>query len=250
MSPDSTPSTASDVFSLGVTLFSLLCGDGSGRALPQHAESTPLAQFGHLPLDREALRAGLLQAATAEAGAPLASQGMEGLLAAMVQEQSGERPAAAEVAAALEVLVAALDVRECVVCGEAHPLAAGLQCAGDGRGGEQEREEGRHFICRDCFCGDVQHRQLELLTIDNFGVRCCALECASVPFTAQEVAMHVTPTVDDAYRQRLLEIQLEQQEIAFAHRQKQAEERMLQRKGHGGWWWAPGIGLAGIDICV
>ena len=177
LSPDATPTAASDVFSLGMTLLDIVFCDADDDRLRQLvlvrgravADLDDIARV-RSELDRRTDNAELAQ-----------------LVSSMLAPAPADRPGASEVAQALSEL---LDVRTCVLCHCPEPRDKGLECSA----------APPHFACNECFSSHVS--RFESLCKDDCNrgrVKCCA-EQAGCPatFTLQEAAKHASPLAFEA----------------------------------------------------
>ena len=171
LAPDPTPSSASDVFALGVTLLDVLFCDGDEERLREMVVGSGRVNSADLA-DLERVRAAL--------GRRSDRTELAALVRSMLAPQSTERPEASAVAETLSEL---LLVSTCCVCHCPEPRDKGLECDG----------VTRHFACDECFSAHVS--RLEALCEAEGGfVKCCASDwgCAA-RFTIQAAAQHATP---------------------------------------------------------
>ena len=171
LAPDPTPSSASDVFALGVTLLDVLFCDGDEERLREMVVGSGRVNSADLA-DLERVRAAL--------GRRSDRTELAALVRSMLAPQSTERPDASAVAETLSEL---LLVSTCCVCHCPEPRDKGLECDG----------VTRHFACDECFSAHVS--RLEALCEAEGGfVKCCASDwgCAA-RFTIQAAAQHATP---------------------------------------------------------
>ena len=168
LAPDPTPSAASDIFALGVTLLDILFCDGDEERLRKMVLGSGRAVAGLADLER--VRGELARRAD---DAELAA-----LVHSMLAPQPADRPVASAVAETLSEL---LSVRTCCICHCPEPRDQGLECDA----------AAKHFACDDCF--SVHVVRLEALSEANDGrVKCCGWDCAA-RFTIQAAAQHATP---------------------------------------------------------
>ena len=171
LAPDPTPSSASDVFALGVTLLDVLFCDGDEERLREMVVGSGRVNSADLA-DLERVRG--------ELGRRRDRTELAALVRSMLAPQSTERPDASAVAETLSEL---LLVSTCCVCHCPEPRDKGLECDG----------VTRHFACDECFSAHVS--RLEALCEAEGGfVKCCASDwgCAA-RFTIQAAAQHATP---------------------------------------------------------
>ena len=171
LAPDPTPSSASDVFALGVTLLDVLFCDGDEERLREMVVGSGRVNSADLA-DLERVRG--------ELGRRRDRTELAALVRSMLAPQSTERPDASAVAETLSEL---LLVSTCCVCHCPEPRDKGLECDG----------VTRHFACDECF--SVHVSRLEALCEAEGGfVKCCASDwgCAA-RFTIQAAAQHATP---------------------------------------------------------
>jgi len=171
LAPDPTPSTASDVFALGVTLLDVLFCDGDEERLRQMVLGSGRAVADLADLER--VRGELARRSD---NAELAS-----LVRSMLAPQPAERPGASAV---VEKLSELLDVRTCCVCRCPEPRDQGLECDA----------AARHFACDECFSAHVSRLEA-LCKADGGRVKCCASDWGgcTARFTLQAAAQHATP---------------------------------------------------------
>ena len=168
LAPEPTPSTASDIFALGVTFLDLMLCDGDQDRLRQ-----TLAPGGS--------RVEVLNRVRAELGRRTEDDELAALISSMLAPDPAERPEAAAVADALSEL---LNVRTCVLCHCPAPRDSGLECGAT---------EG-HFACDDCFSLHIERFEA-LCGEGGPSVKCCAsfMGCEA-RFTFQDVARHAAPS--------------------------------------------------------
>ena len=174
LAPDPTPSSASDVFALGVTLLDVLFCDGDEERLREMVVGSGRVNSADLA-DLERVRGDL-----ADLGRRSDRTELAALVRSMLASQSTERP---DVSAVAETLSELLLVSTCCVCHCPEPRDKGLECDG----------VTRHFACDECFSAHVS--RLEALCEAEGGfVKCCASDwgCAA-RFTIQAAAQHATP---------------------------------------------------------
>ena len=141
------PSPARDIFALGVTLLDALFFHGDASRLP----TEPSTGLPGLHLDVAAAQAGLDH-----------TQPLPSLVRRMIERDAAMRPSASDVREELAAIVASLDMRDCVVCGESVPMAEGLSCHTElaAAAAAAGAATVSHFVCGECMSGDVQHRQV------------------------------------------------------------------------------------------
>ena len=170
LAPDPTPSAASDVFALGVTLLDVLFCGGDEELLRKMVLGAP-GQMVAGPADLERVRSDLEHRAS---DAELAA-----LVRSMIAPQPTERPAASEVSETLSTL---LNVRTCFVCHCPEPRDNGLACDA----------VARHFACDECFSRYVS--RADALHAESAHVKCFAGDYGcDAHFTLQVTAQHATP---------------------------------------------------------
>jgi hypothetical protein len=203
------PSPARDVFALGVTLLEMLFFAGSAAKLP----TTPAVGLPGVRLDIAAAQRGL------DPNEPLPA-----MVRRMLSPEETGRPHAAAVAAELDMLVAKLDARRCVICGDEFELSHGLLC-------NAAAGEDAHFVCDECMSGDVQHRQSGLITADDRQIKCCWTPqgCESPAFAYQDVARHCTAEAFHVFQRQLARLQEAALERKVEARVKAAEEEFLAK---------------------
>ena len=174
LAPDPTPSSASDVFALGVTLLDVLFCDGDEERLREMVVGSGRVNSADLA-DLERVRGDL-----ADLGRRSDRTELAALVRSMLASQSTERP---DVSAVAETLSELLLVSTCCVCHCPEPRDKGLECDG----------VTRHFACDECFSAHVS--RLEALCEAEGGfVKCCASDWGcTARFTIQAAAQHATP---------------------------------------------------------
>ena len=177
LSPDATPTAASDVFSFGMTLLDVVFCDADDDRLRQL-----VLVRGRAVADLEDIARVRSQLDRRTDNAELAK-----LVSSMLSPEPADRPDASEVAQTLSEL---LDVRTCVVCHCPEPRDNGLECSA----------AARHFACNECFSSHVS--RFESLCQDDCNrglVKCCVEPSGCrATFTLQEAAKHASPLAFEA----------------------------------------------------
>ena len=177
LAPEPSPSTASDVFALGVTLFDILLCDGDEETLCQTLAPSIRELLG---VDLERVR-GELARRTINAG-------LVALISSMLAPQPAERPLAAAVAEKLSELV---NARTCYVCHDQKPRGKGIEC---------DAPE-HHFTCDGCFSDHISRFEA-LCEVDGVQAKCCASDIGcTARFSPLAAMQHAMPlAVDRMFR--------------------------------------------------
>ena len=177
LAPDPDPSTASDVFALGMTVLDVCFCDSDEERLRSWVLGGKLGVAEASDLQR--VRSDLERCTD---NSELAS-----LVRCMLIPEPKDRPSAGVVAERLGQL---LNVRTCCVCHCPEPRDEGLACS-----------PGQHFACDECFSRHIS--RLDALCDDDSGdFKCFAAGCAAT-FTPQQVAKHASPDAWETAQRRV-----------------------------------------------
>mmetsp|Transcript_9547 Transcript_9547/g.29050 ORF Transcript_9547/g.29050 Transcript_9547/m.29050 type:complete len:1012 (-) Transcript_9547:742-3777(-) len=178
LAPEPTPSTASDIFALGVTFLDLMLCDGDQDRLRQ-----TLAPGGS--------RVEVLNRVRAELGRRTEDDELAALISSMLAPEPAERLVAAAVADKLGEL---LNVRTCVVCHCPEPRDGGIECGA----------EERHFLCDVCFSEHVESAEA-LCGEDDVRVKCCGSSHTGCEarFTLRDAAQHAAPVAFETLQRHI-----------------------------------------------
>jgi hypothetical protein len=176
LAPDPSPSTASDVFALGMTLLDVMFCDADEERLRQWVLGSRLGVAEIAEIER--VRADL-ERRTEDGELAM-------LVRSMLSPAPQERPNAQAVAEKLGEL---LNVRTCCICHCPEHRDAGLACG-----------TGEHFACDECWSSHVS--RFEALQAGSGEVKCVAAGCAAT-FGLQEVAKHATQHAFEALQRHI-----------------------------------------------
>ena len=184
LAPDPAPSTASDVYSLGMTLFDVIFCDAEElrlrEALAGGGAATPRAAAACNITELERVRRDLSQRPD---NAVLAK-----LVRAMLAPDAGERP---DASAAAEELSELVHVRTCCVCHCPEPREKGLECGA----------AARHFACDECF--SLHAARLEALGGRDKNLVTCFAQPCTATFSLQEAAKHASQLAFESLRRHI-----------------------------------------------